>query len=57
MKINRSKNNAGTVNAKTAVHLKYLSNIRRILEMLLIDCEINLILTSQIVSFFKGNNF
>ena len=34
-----------TKNVKIKVPLKYLSNFRRTLEMLLINCEINLILT------------
>ena len=37
-------NDASIVNAKIAVPLKYLSNFWRNLEMLLINCEINLIL-------------
>ena len=37
--------NGGTKNVKTRTPLKYLSNFWRILEMPLINCEINLILT------------
>ena len=38
-------NNAGIINAKIAVLLKYLSNFWRTLEIPLINCKINLILT------------
>ena len=38
-------NNRGIINAEIAVPLKYLSNFWRTLEIPLIDCEINLILT------------
>ena len=37
--------NDGIKNVKTRVSLKHLSNFWRTLEMLLIDCEFNLILT------------
>ena len=37
--------NNGTKNVKIMVPLKYLSNFWRTLEMLLINCEINLMLT------------
>ena len=37
-------NNAGIVNAKIAVPLKYLSNFWRTLEIPLINCQINFIL-------------
>ena len=37
--------NYGTKDVKLMVPLKYLSKFRRILEMLLINCETNLILT------------
>ena len=40
----RTKND-GTKNVKVRVPLKYLSNVWRILEMSLISCKINLILT------------
>ena len=39
--------NDGTKNVKSRVLLKYLSNFRRALEMPLINCEINLILTKS----------
>ena len=38
-------NNEGIINAKIAVSLNYLSNFWRTLEMPLITCEINLIVT------------
>ena len=38
-------NNEDIINAQIAVPLKYLSNFRRTLEMPLINCEINLVLT------------
>ena len=38
-------NDSGNINAQTAVPLKYISNFLRTLEMLLINFEINLILT------------
>ena len=37
--------NGGTKNVRIRVPLKYLSDLRRNLEMALINCEINLILT------------
>ena len=41
-----------TKNVKIAVPLKYLSNFWRTLEMLLINCEINLVFTwSEIILF------
>ena len=38
-------NNGNTKNVKIIVPLKYLNNFWRILEMPLINCEVNLILT------------
>ena len=38
-------NERGVINAEIAVKLKYISNFWRVLEMLSIDCEINLIVT------------
>ena len=38
-------NNAGNIDAEIALSLKYLINFWRTLEMSLINCEINLILT------------
>ena len=47
-------NNAGTANVEIVVPLNYLSNFYRNLEMSLIICEIDLLLTGQqIVSFTK----
>ena len=43
--------NDGTKNVKSRVLLKYLSNFRRTLEMPLINCEINLILTRSNTCF------
>ena len=40
-------NNAGIINTIIAVSLKYLTNFWRTIEMSLINCEINLILTSS----------
>ena len=37
------------------VPLKYLSNVWRVLEMSLINCEINLILTWSAKGFIMGN--
>ena len=49
-------NNAGTINAKIVVPLKYFSNFGKILEITLINCEINLILTwSANCIISKGN--
>ena len=49
-------NNAGIINLKIAVPLKYLSNFWKTLEMPLINCEINLILTlSKTFVIFEGN--
>ena len=45
VKITGQTGDDGTKNAKIMVPLKYLSNFWRTLEMLLINCEINLILT------------
>ena len=39
-------NNAGIIDTKIAVPLNYLSDFCRTLEILLIDCEISVILTS-----------
>ena len=39
--------NNGTKDVKIMVPLKYLTNFRRTLEILLINCEINLIITSS----------
>ena len=44
-KITGQTNNDGTINVEIMVPLKYLSNFWRILEMLLINCEVELILT------------
>ena len=44
-KIAGKTENDGTKNVKIMVQLKYLSNIWRTLEMTLINCKINLILT------------
>ena len=44
-KIAGKTENDGTQNVKIRIPLKYLSNFRRTLEMSLINCEINLILT------------
>ena len=46
-KITSSAENNYTKAAKIMVPLKYLSNIWRTLEMLVINCEINLVLTSS----------
>ena len=45
-KITRSTGNDGTKNVRIIVTFKYLSNFWRTLEMLLVNCEINLILSS-----------
>ena len=45
VKITGQTGNGGTKNVEIMVPLKYLSNFGRTLEMLLINCEINLILT------------
>ena len=37
--------NVGIIDIKTAAPLKYLNKFQRTLELLLINCEINLILT------------
>ena len=44
-KITGQTNNNGIINVEIMVPLKYLSNFWRTLEMLLINCEIELILT------------
>ena len=44
-KITGQTGNDGEINVKIMVPLKYLSNFRRTLEMLLTNCELNLILT------------
>ena len=44
-KITGQSNNNGIINVEIMVPLKYLSNFWRTLEMLLINCEIELILT------------
>ena len=47
-------NNAGSIDAKVAVPLKYLSYFCRTLEMSLVICEISLILTwQQVVEFLN----
>ena len=45
VKITSRTGNGGTKDAEIMVQLKYLSNFWRTLEMLLINCEVNLILT------------
>ena len=45
----------GTNEVKTVAPLKYLSNFWRTLEMLLIDCEDNLILTSPADCFITDS--
>ena len=40
---------SGIINVKIAVSLKYLSNFWRTLEMPLINCEVNIILTWSIL--------
>ena len=45
LKITDRTGNGGTKNVEIMVPLKYLSNFRRTLEMPLISCEVNLILT------------
>ena len=45
VKMTGQTGNNGTKNVEIMVPLKYLSNFWRILEMLLIICEINLLLT------------
>ena len=47
--------NDGTKNVKIRVPLKYLSNFWRTLEMPLINCEINLILTWSNRCFITDN--
>ena len=47
--------NDGTKNVKVRVPLKHLSNFLRFLEMLLINCEINLILTWSAKCFIIDN--
>ena len=49
--------NDGTKNVKIRVPLKYLSSSWRTLEMLLINCEINLILTWSNRCFIIDNSF
>ena len=44
-KIGKTTNNGNTKDVEIIVPLKYLSNFRRTLEMPLINCEVNLILT------------
>ena len=44
----KTPNDGNSKNVQTIVPLKYLSNFWRILEMLLINCETNLILSSSI---------
>ena len=46
-------NNAGIINVKIPLPLKYLSNFWRTLEMSLINCETNSILTWSVI--FEGN--
>ena len=46
-KITSQTNNNGRMNVEIMVPLKHLSNFWRILEMRLINCEVNLILTSS----------
>ena len=46
----------GTKNVEIMVPLKYLSNFRRTLEMPLINCEINLILTWSTSCVFASTN-
>ena len=58
--IKRTGKNPVTGNTKdvrTAVSLKYLSNFWRTLEMPLIDCEINLMLTRVICSATGATKF
>ena len=45
VKMNSQTGDNGTKNIETMVRLKYLSNFLRTLEMPLINCEINLLLT------------
>ena len=46
-KITDETGNDGTRNVELMMPLKYLSNFRRTLEMPLVNCEINLILTGS----------
>ena len=43
--IGKTPNNGNSKNVEIIVSLKYLSNFWRTLEMLLINCEVNLMLT------------
>ena len=45
MKMTGQTENGGTKNVEIMVSLKYLSNFWRTLEIALINCEVNLILT------------
>ena len=52
-KLEDRNGNNGTKNVKIRLPLKYLGNFRRTLEMLLINCEINLILTCYFENSMK----
>ena len=53
VKMTGQTGNGGTKNVEIMAPIKYLSNFRRTLEMPLINCEVNLILTwSEIVLLF-----
>ena len=49
-RLNNSTNNAGILNMKIAVPLKYLSNFWNTLKMPFINCETNLMLTLNLMS-------
>ena len=52
----KSLDNTGIINPKIAVPLKYLNNFWRTLEMTLINCKINLILTWTVYCVISEGN-